>query len=549
MMNIFSILFLLWAFSCSHHVPVEEKTVSAEKEKTSEVIPLEKEAIETEVVTESPVSNQGRKLSLRYKEKHYQHWLKYFTGKNKKRFLRQLKKGDKYRGIIQSIFREHDLPEDLFYVGLIESGFYTHARSHASAVGPWQFIRGTGKRYKLRIDRHIDERRSIYKSTEAAAQYFKDLYNIFGSWELALCAYNAGEYRIINAIRKGNTRDYKKLVRKKLIPKETIFYIPKVAVARYLDKKWKRKIDDNARHFYENVDFLKINRTLNLAKVAKNIGMDWKQLKKLNPDLNSYWIRPRRRIFDLYVPKQKKQLAVKHLKSLGYRVEKYIARKPGRSKNFNRSNKTQNNKKYYHVRRGDNLAIIAKKFGTTVRVIKKDNRLRSSKILVGQRLKIAHSKSQRRRQKYYRVRKGDSLAIIAKKFGITVRAIKRENRLRSSKILVGQRLKIAHSKPQSKKRKSYRVRKGENLSVIARKFGTTVRAIKRANKLRSGRILTGQKLRMPSSKAKQYYIVKRGDNLTLIAQRFGVSIENILRINRLENKIIYPSQKIIIPSG
>ena len=151
-----------------------------------------------------------------------------------------MKNGEKYRPIVTRIFKKHGLPVDLFYVGLIESGFNSHIRSHADAVGPWQFIKGTATRYGLRVDRHVDERRNIHKATEAAAGYFKDLYNIFGSWELALCAYNAGEYRIINAIRRGNTRDYRELVRKKLIPKETIYYVPKVAAARYLSKYRKK---------------------------------------------------------------------------------------------------------------------------------------------------------------------------------------------------------------------------------------------------------------------------------------------------------------------
>ena len=546
MMNILSILFLLSLFSCSHNAPVVETESAIEKEEPELVVETPEEESSS---VEKVLPDNGSELSLRYKEKHYRHWLKYFTGKNKKRFLRQLKKGDKYRGIIQAVFREHGLPEDLFYVGLIESGFYTHARSHASAVGPWQFIRGTGKRYGMRIDRHIDERRSIYKSTEAAAQYFKDLYNIFGSWELALCAYNAGEYRIINAIRKGNTRDYKKLVKKRLIPKETIFYIPKVAVARYLDKKWNRTIDEDARDFYENVEFLKINRTLNLSKVARNIGMDWKTLKKLNPDLNSYWVRPRRRTFDLYIPKQKKQIAMSYLKSLGYRVERYIAQKPTRSRNFTKAKSSRKTRRYHRVRRGENLASIAKKFGTTIRAIKRENRLRSSKILVGQRLKIGHSRSQRKTAKTYRVRRGDNLAVIAKKFGTTVRAIKRKNGLRSGKILVGQRLKITRPQSQRKGKNFYRVRRGDNLAMIAKKFGTTARAIKTKNGLRSSRILAGQRLRMPSSTSRRYYVVKRGDNLTRIAERFGVSIEKLLSINSLDDKTIYPRQKIIIPSG
>ena len=486
MIKILPIILFIGA-SCSHYEVAREAALPVENKG---IVNIDYPDEKLETIPASPKNKN--QLSLRYKKKHYQHWLKYFSGKNKKRFWRQLKNGDKYRYIVRTVFEKHGLPQDLFYVGLIESGFYTHARSHASAVGPWQFIRGTGRRYNLRIDRHVDERRSIYKSTEAAAQYFKDLYNIFGSWELALCAYNAGEYRIINAIRKGNTRDYKALVKKKLIPRETIFYIPKVAVARYLDKKWKRSIDKKSQNFYNNVDFLRIERTLNIARVSRNIGISWKDLKKLNPDLNSYWIRPRRRGFSLYMPKEKKQIAMRHLKSLGYNVKKYFVKRK-RIKNHRKESTT--------YRKG--------------------------------------------RQLYYRVRKGDTLARIARKHGTTVGLIKKSNRLRSGKILIGQRLRLTISKDK----RYYRVRKGDNLTKIARKHGTTIGRIKKSNRLRSGKILAGQRLRLPASIKRKYYVVKRGDNLTRIAQRFGVSIEHILRINRLKNQIIYPRQKIIIPSS
>ena len=428
MAKIFVLFFLLGTASCAHQDVVRDKPAALSKIKRK-VVSKPKRSIPT----------KKRDLVLQYKQKHYKHWLKYFAGKNKKRFLRQLRNGDKYREIVQSVFKKHGLPEDLFYVGLIESGFYTHARSHASAVGPWQFIRGTGKRYKLRIDRHVDERRSIYKSTEAAAQYFKDLYNIFGSWELALCAYNAGEYRIINAIRKGNTRNYKELVRKRLIPRETVFYIPKVVAARYLDKKWKRSIDKKRQNFYTNVDFLKLERTLNVAKVAKNIGMSWKTVKKFNPDLNSYWIRPRRRGFVLYLPRVKKQIAINYLKSQGYRVKKHYVKRERKhyQKRYSRRSKTKD----YRVRRGDNLSRIAKKFGTTVRRIKKKNRLHSGKILVGQRLRIPASA----KRKYYIVRKGDNLTRIAQRFGVSLKHILRLNRLKNLRIYPYQKILIPSS--------------------------------------------------------------------------------------------------------
>jgi len=158
-------------------------------------------------------------LNLRYSKKLYNFWIKYFTKRDRNRFIKHMKNGKKYKTVTDKIFRKHGLPTDLFYIGLVESGYNAKIRSRAGAIGPWQFVRGTGKRYGLRIDHSIDERRNIFKATEAAAKYFKDLYNIFGSWELALCAYNKGEYGMIRAIRKGKTRDYRRLIKLRLIPK------------------------------------------------------------------------------------------------------------------------------------------------------------------------------------------------------------------------------------------------------------------------------------------------------------------------------------------
>lgn len=427
------------------------------------------------------VVQDSARLSLDYKKKHFNFWVNYFQKREKARFLRHIKNGERFKSVVQQIFEEEGLPKDLFYVGLIESGYNTHIRSHASAVGPWQFIKGTATRYGLRVDRSLDERRNIHKATYAAANYFKDLYNIFGSWELALCAYNAGEYRIINAIRRGNTRDYKELVKKRLLPKETIFYIPKVAAAKYLvEQKKLGSRGHRDKSFYKNAVAIEMDKTFSLSKFAKQIGVSRKTLRKLNPDIRRDWVKKvRRRNSYIYVPTKVKKIAeAKADKLKGRRVASHSS-------------------KYYKVRRGDSLSRIAVRYGTSISHIKRLNNLRRNRIYIGQRLKVSGSLRGR---------------------------------------------SVAHS---SSKYSYHRVRRGENLSLIARRYGMSIRHLKRINRMRSSKILIGQRLKVKSSG--KVYTVRRGDNLYRIARKYGLSVNKIVQVNSLNSKTIHPNQKIILP--
>jgi hypothetical protein len=168
--------------------------------------------------------------------KRMQFWVDYFTKKNRERFQRFINNGEEYRHHIEEVLMQYGLPKELYFVGLIESGYYLGAKSHASAVGPWQFIRATGKRYGMKINREIDERQDLFKATHAAAKYFKDLHNMFSSWELALAAYNAGENGVLRRIIKYGTRDYYQLSRRKKLHSETINYVPKVLAAMHIMK-------------------------------------------------------------------------------------------------------------------------------------------------------------------------------------------------------------------------------------------------------------------------------------------------------------------------
>lgn len=397
---------------------------------SSEHSRVETQKIVTQAVRdEDPTVDPKSDLHLTYIPKYYKFWMKYFTKRDKARFMRHMKNGEKFRELIQSVFRKHGLPEDLYYVGLIESGYNTRIRSHAGAVGPWQFIKGTATRYGMKVNSHLDERRNIHKATEAAAAYFKDLYNIFGSWELALCAYNAGEYRIIGAIRKGNTRDYIQLVKKKLLPRETIYYVPKVVAARELSvnrKLYKLNVKKESGKFYTSADQFKLTKSFDLKDVSRKLGLSYGQMRNLNPDVKYRSVRAtRRRPVSIVIPQTKMKKMASIYPTLKRRV---VARSTSSSKR----------PASYRVRRGDNLHKIAAKFNTTVRELKRLNpKLKKRNLWAKERIRIPGVQT-----RIYVVKRGDNLTKIARKFGTSIGKILAINSLKSKKIFPRQKLKV-----------------------------------------------------------------------------------------------------------
>ena len=163
-------------------------------------------------------------------------WVKYFTGPGRASFSVWLGRGGRYIKLFRQILKEHQLPQDLAYLSLIESGFSPKARSRAGAVGPWQFMPGTARRMGLKINYYVDERRHPMKSTRAAAAYLTKLYEEFGDWHLALSAYNAGERRIARAIRRSKQKDYWSLARTRYLPNETRNYVAKYLAGMIIAK-------------------------------------------------------------------------------------------------------------------------------------------------------------------------------------------------------------------------------------------------------------------------------------------------------------------------
>lgn len=235
-------------------------------------------------------------------------WFRYYTGRGKKRFERQIARGLVVKKAIENILLEKNVPLELYYVALIESGFNFSAVSHAGATGPWQFMKNTGRMYGLRIDSQVDERKNIYKATRAAAEYLSDLYNIFNDWALTLAAYNAGEYRILNAIRKANTRNFNELVKMKMLPQETMNYISKVWTAMIVEKNASKfRVEKRRATWKMNPTELSISldSNTNMQRLITLSGMSESRFKKYNAHILSNSIQAgEKKPVEIFMPKK-----------------------------------------------------------------------------------------------------------------------------------------------------------------------------------------------------------------------------------------------------
>ena len=295
-------------------------------------------------------------------------WIKYYQGRGRYGLLNALKRGEKLRPMIEAVFLDKNLPVDFYYLGLIESSYINHARSHAGAVGIWQFMMATGKGYGLRVNRYVDERRDPIRATVAAASYLSDLHRVFQSWFLTLSAYSSGEGRVLRAIMKKETRDFWSLAEQKALPKETRNYVPKFIAAIYVARQIEsNELADWKVDFIPPLQGIKVSSGVRLDEIAQVANIPLKVIKQYNPHFLRGVIPPGTSSYQLWIPKtlvnQHLELAMVKLKPLKEAAS-------------------------YRVKKGDSLYRIARKFGTNIKALKSSNKIVRSRIYEGQLLKI-----------------------------------------------------------------------------------------------------------------------------------------------------------------
>lgn len=444
-----------------------------------------------------------------------QWWINYFTGRGRERFQRHLDRADSYMETVKPLLIENGVPSDLHYLALIESGFVTSARSRVGAQGIWQFMRATGRRYGLTVNRVIDERRDPIRATQAAAEYLTDLRNVFNDWYLAFAAYNCGEGRVLRAIVKGKTRDFWELSEKKLLPKETRHYVPKFLAAMLIAKS--REKYDFASNEIEKVPAasgVDVPSSLHISDVARASGLAQETLEKLNPHLLLKRIPGGGSAYTLWVPAEAAQTVAQINDRLYERQQENI-----------RAGIDKQGVDWHEVKRGDSLSRISRLYGVSVKELKDLNGLKSNRISVGQKLKLAgvspaevvrsarpsaSTVASAGDQTVHVVRKGESLYLIARKYGMSIPELKKMNGLSRARIMPGKRLKVTKASVTSGPTVAandvgqaevifYRVRSGDSLHKIARKFGASTSELKRLNDLERNVIYAGQLIRVPGS--------------------------------------------------
>jgi membrane-bound lytic murein transglycosylase D len=207
-------------------------------------------------------------------------------------YSRALSRSGRYVSRMSYILQKKGLPQELAYLPLIESGYSPHAVSRAGAVGPWQLIYGTGRRYGLRIDRYVDERRDPVKSTEAAAEYLKDLHDMFGDWHLSLAAYNTGEQNIVRILERARIESFWEMSERGYLYQETRDFVPEFLAALQIAETPEAYGFDAPSEKPAQYDVIKVDRALSLSTVARLAGASTQTIQELNPALHRGVIPP-----------------------------------------------------------------------------------------------------------------------------------------------------------------------------------------------------------------------------------------------------------------
>lgn len=487
--------------------------------------------------------------------------IKSFLKNRKRSFERLMGISQFYFPLFEEALAAQNIPLEIKYLSVVESALNPRAVSRVGATGLWQFMYQTGKQYGLKVDTYADDRRDPLKASAAAAQYMKNMYAIFGDWDLVLASYNTGPGNVAKAIRRsGGKQNYWNI--RPYLHKETQGYVPAFLATMYIFEYHKEhgiKPDRSiANHFA--TDTVMIKKSLTFKQLSELLDVSVAELQFLNPTYKreeipfvtgeSHFLRLPVDKIAVFTSNEEKIYAYAD-------YESSRREKPFQSMLASRDSIGSSKIKYHKVRRGDSLGEISDKYGVSMSDLKKWNRLRSNKAPLGRSLKIytnentavavtskhttkdtasiaaASSSNKIFKEekvvsykdvvKYYRVKSGDNLGEISDKYGVSVAEIKKWNKLKSNNIALGASLKII-----------------KNERVV-----TTVRKEVKADKIETA-VASNDNNTEGNTQASDFYEVQKGDNLFSIAKKFNVSIEDLKKWNNLEDLNVQLGSKLAL---
>lgn len=493
-------------------------------------------------------------------------WVTYYT-KDPAYIQRMTSRAGQYLYHIVEDVEARNMPTELALLPFVESAFQPEALSRVKAAGLWQFMPATGNDYALAQNLWRDDRQDVLESTRAALDYFDYLHGLFNDWQLALAAYNWGEGSVQRAIarakRNGKPTDYAHL----RMPKETANYVPKLMAI-------KRIISNPERYGIELPDvgnepfFIRITkpRDIDVKTAAELAGMPLNEFRALNPSYKLPVIVAAHNNVML-LPADKVDYFIDNLAS------------------WMDSGQPLSRWSTYRLKEGETLATVAAQSGMTESELRKVNGIPEGRrvlpnstllVLAGadEQVDISAEEADARlrlsplttwRRVTYRVRSGDTLTSIARRWHITTKSIVTANRLRSDRLRAGQRLVLtvpnvqrasipaASSGNSSGHHVIHTVRSGDTLDAIARRYGVTVAGLRMTNRLEGNIIRAGQRLRIPGDTTTEsdtvIYTVKSGDTLSTVAERYHVSVTKLKRANRLTSNMLRVGDRLEIPSA
>jgi membrane-bound lytic murein transglycosylase D len=471
-----------------------------------------------------------------------------------------------YDSLIYAQLDAAKMPRDLIYLALVESGFKVKAYSRAKASGMWQFIPETGKRYGLEVDYWVDMRRNPEKATMAALKYLNRLHDEFGDWLLAMAAYNCGEGRVRRLVREmqeDTTRDSTIAVTywDLELPKETMRYVPRILAAMVVGH-YPEQYEMTVEQTYQpDFDTVTVFDSFPLEEVAKLLKVSEDTLRTLNMELVKWCTPPNRDSYLLRLPVGTRSAFVE-----GYdKMEK---------NNFSSWH-------HHKVRKGESLGVIARQYGIKVSELQQANDMKGSRIRAGQSLLIpikvtpkAKSNVGKKPEKVriYIVKLGDNLASVARKFGVSQESLRTWNSMDAASIVnAGDTLFVSKpelkpaaevSRPKLSKGEKYVVQEGDNYASIAKAYDVPVVLLMQENQGFTRRLAVGDSLTIPefvrsskptlkpsksdkasTSKAPKaaknsaekvsVYVVQPGDNLSVIARKFGTTVAKLQSLNNM----------------